>query len=115
MLLQVLGRNLVVVSGLALVLSACWGSRYDELKGRWQGEHQGQLIEAEFRPSEDTVILDGRPGTMHLQADHDGVLTLEMVGPDGRPGEAIITLLDEHRIRLEIPNTPVSVELTKVP
>lgn len=105
--------RLIVTVILTCALQGCWGGEYERLEGCWQGELKGQRIQAEFHPSEDVVILDGRPGSMRLGSEDGAVLALAMTGPDGRSGEAVITVLDERRIRLEIPRANLAVELER--
>lgn len=108
-----LGR-LVLIAILACVLPGCWGSAYDRIEGLWQGDLKGQRIVAEFRPSENFVILDGRSGAMRVTSEHGAIIALEMIGPDGRTGNAVISILDENHIRLEIPDTGYAVDFGKV-
>lgn len=98
---------------LTCALAGCWGSDYKSIEGHWQGELKGQRIQAEFRPSEDAVVLDGRAGSMRLKGQNGATIALEMTGPDGRTGEAVITLIDDSHLRLEIPLTMLSVEFER--
>lgn len=107
-------HSLVLLFLMSVVLHGCWNSEYDRIEGRWHGELKGQHVVAEFHPSEDAVVIDGRSGVMRVTSENDGTLVLDMTGPDGRTGEAVITVLDEQRIRFDIPNTAYSVELTRV-